>query len=278
MVYNEEALLPIWARHYARQVGADQCYVVDHGSSGKISLPPGVNLLRIPRSPHDDERRAEFISEFARGLLRYYDWVIYTDVDELILADPQLYRDLPSFTASADVPQTVTAIGFDIQHVPALELPLDPDRPVGQQRGWARFTSAMCKPVLTTRPVTWSPGFHCCEYPPVFSHLYLFHLHWADLTVGLDRQRKTRAMPWAGDQFGNHQRVADADWLGLFGGMADLPRTREIVFDSEAPPLCSWLEKTVDSHLGRAEHMFNIDLGLNAAELWPIPPYFRAKL
>ncbi len=69
--------------------------------------------------------------------------------------------------------------------------------PVGGQRGWVRFTSAMCKPVLTRTPVAWAPGFHSSDQPlalrdavPVPPALGRPHL-------GLERLRKTRAMPWA---------------------------------------------------------------------------------
>ncbi len=121
MAYNEAVLLPVWARHYARQVGADQCYVVDHGSTDPIVLPAGMNTLRLPRSAHDDLRRARFVSDLAQTLLNYYDWVIHTDVDELVLADPWKFRDLSTFCETVEQPGTVTAIGFDIQHVPSSE-------------------------------------------------------------------------------------------------------------------------------------------------------------
>jgi hypothetical protein len=277
MAYNETVLLPIWARHYARQVGADQCYVVDHGSMSKPLLPSGMNSVRIPRSPHDDERRAAFIADLTTSLLRYYDWVIYTDVDELVLADPAIFRDIPTFCAATAV-DTVTAIGFDIQHIPSLEPALDFGQPIGRQRSWVRFTSAMCKPVLTRQSLAWAPGFHSSEHPIAFSNLYLFHLHWADLALGLERARKTRDMAWAGDQFGGHQRITDAAWMTLFQGMADLPRAGDVVIDPSRSPAQDWLERTRRSSEERAGQTFGIDLGINAAELWPIPPHFRARL
>ena len=278
MVYNESVLSPVWARHYARQVGADHCYVVDHGSTETIALPRGVNILRLPRSPHDDERRAGFVSDLTRALLRYYDWVLYTDVDELVLADPSRFRDLPSFCASSEAANTVTAVGFDIQQVPELEPALDGSRPIGSQRGWVRFTSAMCKPVLTKQALDWSPGFHSCQYPPTFSSLYMFHLHWADRTLGLARLGKTRHMSWADDQFGAHQRVTDMAWLELFDGMADLPRRQDVVFDANTSPLQEWLQRTAQSSGDRGGQTFGIDLSLNAPELWPIPSHFRDRL
>ena len=278
MVYNESILLPIWARHYARQVGADYCYVVDHGSTDPIILPPGVNTIRLPRSAHNDERRAAFISTLASSLLSYYDWVLYTDVDELLLADPNEFSDLSCYCSSLKTTETVTAIGFDVQHIPDLEPPLAPDKPVGCQRGWARFTSAMCKPLLTSRPITWTPGFHCSEFPLVFDKLYLFHLHWADCSLGLDRVRKTRLMPWECHQFGGHQRVTDNAWLELFHGMANLPKRSIEDFDSERPDLQRWLQRTLESSKPGEEERFTLDLAINANELWPIPSHFRARL
>ena len=278
MAYNEAVLLPIWARHYARQVGADHCHVIDHGSTDPVTLPPGMNRLRLPRSPHDDERRAAFVSDLTTALLRYYDWVLYTDVDELVLADPLYFRDLPNFCASVASAVSITAVGLDVQHVPAIETPLDPQRTIGAQRSWVRFTSAMCKPVLTRQPLRWSPGFHSSEHPLAFAGLYLFHLHWADLALGLERLQKTRQMSWADDQFGHHQRVANAAWLALFRGMADLPRRDSIDFDPEADPLREWLQRTTASTQDRAGEMFGIDLALNAPELWSIPAHFRDRL
>jgi hypothetical protein len=277
MSYNEGAYLPLWGKHYARQVGADHCYVVDHGSTETLVLPPGVNVIRIPRSPHDDLKRALFISSLVEGLLEYYDWVVHTDVDELVLADPTQFNDLPSFCLRLQS-DTVTAIGLDVQHVPALEPAMDTRRPLGLQRNWVRFTSAMCKPVLTRKPLVWSPGFHSADTKISFSKLYLFHLHWADATIGIQRLEKTRTMPWRSHAFGAHQRVEDALWTQTFNGMAAFDRREEISFDPDQAPLAPWLQRTAASSIGRERDPYAIDLHINAAELWAIPPAFRTRL
>ncbi len=276
MAYNETALLPIWARHYARQAGPDHCYVVDHGSTEPISVPPGVNVVRLPRSAHDDVRRARFISKLLCGLLEYYDWVIYTDVDELVLADPERYSNLQQFCAHAKH-RTINAIGFDVQHVPLLEAPLNLDQPVGQQRGWVRFTSAMCKPVLTCQPLDWTAGFHGSNQEPAFSDVCLFHLHWADRDIGLNRLAKTRVMPWSDDASGCHQRIDDTAWAALFDGMARLPRSGPVQFNASHQPVSHWIQQTIDSrsHEGGVKEF---SLTVNAPELWPIPSHFRARL
>ena len=277
MAYNEPALLPIWARHYARQIGADYCYVVDHGSSEAVELPPGVNRLRLPRSDHDEERRARFISNLTGTLLDYYDWVLHSEVDELVLADPRHFATLPAYCATA-LADTVSAVGVDVQHVPALERALDPARPIGSQRSWGRFTSAMCKPVLSSKPIRWAPGFHCSDQKLVFGPLYLFHLHWADRDLGLRRLAKTRGMPWAGGTFAAHERLDDAHWLAVFDALAAMPRAGPLDFDPTAAPVRDWLRRVSDSSVGRERDTYRIDLGINAGQLWPIPDGFRARL
>lgn len=277
MAFNETVFLPIWARHYARQVGADHCYVVDHGSTEPIIVPPGVNTLRIPRSPHDDAKRADFIAALVTGLLHYYDWVIHTDVDEIALADPGRYTDLPALCA-ATPGDTVSAIGLDVQHVPMLEADLDAGRPVGQQRGWVRFTSAMCKPILTRRTLKWAPGFHSADTTLDFGELYLFHLHWADQAIGLQRLAKTRTMPWGDPRSGDHQRLSDGQWTALFQGMAVLPRVEDCAFEPDAAPMADWLDRTRASFRIQDGEPAAVGLNINAAELWAIPSRFRARL
>ena len=269
-------MLPIWGRHYARQVGADHCYVIDHGSTEIISVPLGVNIVRIPRSSHDDTRRAHFISKLSASLLEYYDWIIHTDVDELVIANPRRYRFLPDFCSKAS-DKTISAIGLDVQHVPSLESSLEPSQPIGQQRGWSRFTSAMCKPVLTCQPINWTAGFHSSDHASAFADLYLFHLHWADRNVGLQRLEKTRIMPWGDQESGLHQRITDTAWTTLFDGMADLPRRGPVQLDLSCPPVSDWIERTINAQV--QEGRFKVpDFSVSAAELWPIPSHFRARL
>ena len=277
MAYNEPVLLPVWARHYARQVGADYCYVVDHGSTQPLDLPAAINRLRLPRSAHDEPRRARFMSDLATTLLGYYDWVLHTEIDELVLADPNHFPNIAAFCETA-LGGTVSAIGFDVQHVPMVEAAFDPARSVGSQRGWARFTSALCKPVLTRQPLTWSPGFHCSNHPLAFAPLYLFHLHWADRELGLQRLARTRAMAWADSTYAAHERIGDQNWLEVFDAMAGLPRVGAIEFDTAAAPIRDYLRRVSDSAIGRERDTYRFDLAVNADQLWSIPDSFRAKL
>jgi exoribonuclease II len=65
IAYNEDVLLPLWVRYYARQFGEESCYVIDHGSDDESTKNLGqINVVRIPRSPMHDKKKAKFISNF----------------------------------------------------------------------------------------------------------------------------------------------------------------------------------------------------------------------
>ena len=278
MAYNEPIYAPIWLRHYARQVGAAHCYVIDHGSDdGSLDTLGVTSVLRLPRSPQDDPRRARFLSGFCAALLQWYDAVLYADIDELLVADPAQHRDLAAYAASMPA-EVITAIGLDVQHLPGEEAGFDPVRSVGEQRRWARFNSAMCKPALIRRPVAWAPGFHCADVPPVFDRLYLFHLRYFDLGLGLARLAKTRTMPWAVPGAGSHQRMDDAAWSAMVRAIAGLPRLAGVPFDPALPPIAVCLDALRASMAGREGQTYRYDLNISPDALWEIPARFRTAV
>ncbi len=279
MVYDEPIFLPLWVRHYCAQVAPGHLYVVDHGSDDGSTDPArlvaGLNVVRIPRSPQDDDRRCRFISDFCAALLSWYESVIYVDVDEILVADPALHASLADYAAALDPQAVIAAIGLDVVHSPDDEPALDWSRPVSLQRHWLRFTSAMCKPVLIRRPVRWAPGFHNIDAPPRFDELFLFHLRYADLQSGLTRLTRTRRQAWISAEAGSHQRMADTAWRDMLLGMAALPRQANRTLGLDDPALRSWLARVVQSAATREHELYRIDLHLSGDALWRLPERFR---
>jgi hypothetical protein len=275
MVYNDPVYLKIWVDYYSRQLGARNLYVVDHGSDdGSTDDLGAVNVLRIPRSPQDDPRRAKFLSTFCASLLVWHDCVLHCDVDEILVPDPRHATDLRSFCAGVSAP-VLNAIGLNVIHRLGRETPYDPTRNVLAQRGWVFRSSSMCKPALIRRPVQWAPGFHSADAPACFDHLYLFHLRWFDLDIALSRMAKTRAMPWQHKDAGAHQRLADEELVRQFYGFANLaPDERELAADQ--PPVSEFIEAVLRSQIGRERDMFRISLDIWPTSLWRVPERFRA--
>ncbi len=244
MVYNEGRQLKRWADYYAGQLGPSSLFVIDHGSDdGSLDALEGVNRLAVPRSEFDDFKRTEFVNDLQRTLLRFFDVVIYTDCDEMIVADPAKFDNLRAFVETMPS-EHARPIGLDIAHITDMEPELDPLRPILSQRRFCRFRSAWCKPLITKSPLRWNIGFHACDKPvPANSDLYLFHTKYADREAALRRLAVTRSLEWPEvaiqHSWGAHQRVSDERMLEAgFKYPADLLRYqgegREFKFDDEA--------------------------------------------
>ncbi len=227
IAYNEPDFLPIWIRHFAAQVGPEHCYVVDHGSDdGSTDGIDSINLVRVPRSPCDDDQQARFISTFCSSLLEFYDFVIHTDVDEILVADPKLYSSLSEYCQSC-THDVVTAVGYNVVHS-GEEPSLDAAGKVLEQRKWMYFLASMCKPAVTRRPIQWCGGFHRASgVEPRFDDLHLFHLRFFDRDIGLRRLARTRTQPRNNMEIGWWQRVSDEECLQMHTRYDNLPRNAE---------------------------------------------------
>jgi hypothetical protein len=222
MVYNEPDFLPVWAAHYRAAVGANHCYVIDHGSDdGSIGRSPQFNVKWAARSPLDEVWRANLVSDVCAGLLDRYDAVAYTDVDELLVPDRRRFDSLVDLSVAAEA-DVLTAFGTNMLEVGG-DAPIDFARPITAQRRWTRPFSSLCKPALIRRPVRWSPGFHVADAPHCFGGLYLFHIAYVDHRITARRQAKRRLVPRSPGH-GAHHDTAPDDMVRLMTACAALPR------------------------------------------------------
>jgi glycosyltransferase involved in cell wall biosynthesis len=221
-VYNESFNLPIWLNYYGRQVGIENCIVIDHGSDdGSTEDLHGASRIRIPRVPFDDNTRADVISSIANSMLRFYDAVLYADSDEIIVADPGRYANLVEFCQSMPGPVATTK-GLNVLHRIDLEAPIVSARPILGQRSYVQFVSPMCKTAIVKKPISWGGGFHSSNHPPSFSSLYMFHLRWADLGECLKRLSITRNVTFSDPRMGTHQRLNYPDYVNIFQRYASM--------------------------------------------------------
>jgi hypothetical protein len=211
MVYNERVNLPIWIRHYSAHCPGAALFVIDHGSDdGSTQGLPGINLIPLPRTPFDDQTRTEFVTDFQHALLRFYDIVIYTDCDEMLVADPRDHVSLASFLAATGS-EVIAPTGLLLLHLPGIEPPIDPSAPILGQRRYVEFRAGMCKPSIARVQLHWTPGFHSCDRMPDYrTDLYQFHLVAMDADVARGRWQLTRTMEWSeralSHGFAPHQR------------------------------------------------------------------------
>ena len=194
MAYNESTMLPLWLRHYDRQLGAENCYVLDHGSDDGSTMAIPANRIRLPRTPLDEWARVNTIRDFCASLFIGFKCVLFTDTDELVVADPDVASSLSDYIASRDVPPVLDLFGADVRHVEG-EAPIDLQRPISLQRGYIRSISSLCKATLISKRTDWHIGFHCVvhHHRPKFGDLFLFHLAHCDNDILFERQKKRNA-------------------------------------------------------------------------------------
>jgi hypothetical protein len=229
MVYNDSVNLPIWLEYYGRNFGPENLLILDHGSTDGSTRDLALyNHMRIPRDEFNEGVRCKLVNSIQQGLQPYYDMILFSDCDEIIVPDPHKYSSLLDYLdyfVASDM-LSVSPLGLNVVHMPEIEPDFVPGKPVLDQRKYVWFSSHYCKPLLVKVPVTWNLGFHgctgchCAVRPHVDSDLYLFHLKNIDKAASLKRLEITRNMKWAGfdinTNIGEHQRFDDARYIDFF--------------------------------------------------------------
>ena len=182
MVWRDHWLLEKWIAYNSTHVPKSNLYVINHGGDPKITkIADGCNVINIPRDgvPMNFDRiRWDLIGNLAAGLLGFYDRVVCTDVDELLIyvGEGGLVRHL----VSKPVADNITAIG-------ALGLNLLPSdngdaqaEALMAQHPDALVSGKYSKPCVVDKPSKFSNGAHGLlgtdfELDP---DLLLIHLHY----------------------------------------------------------------------------------------------------
>lgn len=265
-VYNEAFNLPIWLRYYSTQIGAENCIVVDHGSDdGSTARIEPSGIIRLPRGKFDDHARARTISGIASSLLNFYDFVIYSDCDEMLVADPRAFRNLAEYCQAMTHP-AVTAVGFNVVHVLNREDPVSIGSPLLAQRRFVQFVSPMCKTLLTRRPITWGGGFHSSNHPPLFDQLFLLHLRWCDMGQCLSRLSTTRKIEFRDSVAGKHQRSDYLDYVRRFTDLSEMPISESFDFGS--------LLETLKSSVEEKDGLYRFNRDVRSSQLYSLPEEF----
>ena len=143
-------------------------------------------------------------------MLEYYDAVIYTDCDEIIVPDPARYTSLRQYIETKDF-EYVTCVGLNLHHVLTQEPPLDFGRPILSQRKFAVFRVPTCKTAISRVLMEWLPGFHVCTRPPrIDPELFLFHTRFMNYATSIERHLFYLQIEWSEQSlaanFGAHAR------------------------------------------------------------------------
>ncbi len=248
MARDEAEMLPRWVSHYSEQVGIENLVVLDDNSTDSSTDDLGCTVHRLPQLPGPgyEGARMQLVSGLASGFLALYDFVVFVDADEFLVADPTRHADLPSFLATRRDREVVAPMTLNVVHVPSLEEPLQADQPVLGQRRFAKFTPIMCKPQIKQVPAPWKWASHGIEAPfEVDTELYMLHLKFADRDALRRVAAHRRALVEADGRAHKSSWSRDAEeMVGVLDrAVADVDPERVPEFDPAAVDLTGIVER-----------------------------------
>jgi hypothetical protein len=195
---DEPKFLPLWINYYRRYFDESDIYVLDNGGCanmdayGDTQVRELVNVVPV-RNPvaFDHDWLCAVVAKFQHFLLKSYDSVLFTEVDEFVAAPAD--RDLRRFIDGNRMP-FVRCTGINVVHESG-EPALDWDAPILPQRGAGYLSRDYSKALLAREPVEWIHGFHQIKghNPPPIREFLLIHLQRVDHDYCLERRKARQA-------------------------------------------------------------------------------------
>jgi hypothetical protein len=179
-VYNEGKMLSFWERYYGNHFGYENLFVIDDGSDdGSIALlNDKTNVIRIPKGDLDHWNMSEYCGYFQRFLLKRYAWVINTDCDEMLVTEQPFHDLMATLPVGIYCPELAISAVHDLRN----EADFDFSGSVCAQRSvFVKEKDMFRKPMLSSVPTTWWPGFHYCAEPSsMLPQMWMVHLRYID--------------------------------------------------------------------------------------------------
>lgn len=180
-VKNGHQMIQIWYRYYSQFFADEDIYLLDIGGTDGSIADFGCNIIKADTLDYSKKKylsKSRALSNnFKTELLKKYQYIIYSDYDEIIYHPEGLDTYLASLSTDS-----ISCSGYEIYQTPE-ETTLDFQRPVLSQRSsWFKW-DLYNKPLITKIDFEWGTGFHSIvdrPSPPVDPNLLLIHLHKID--------------------------------------------------------------------------------------------------
>lgn len=205
--HNENFYLPIWCKWYRETFEPQDMYILAHN--------PDIEMVKMCERARKDGFNIEYlftdeifnhdwlnsiVHAKQRELLEKYDYVMYTDCDELVAPDNMT---LAEFIDTA-TEQAYRCDGWELQEKKMY-------RSIG-----------FCKTLLTRIPLTYVHGYH--QSTPSFSvndHLKLYHIHKINYDEAWARNQRVSQEKWdahaLANGLGTHNHISGEqdfkDWF-----------------------------------------------------------------
>lgn len=212
IVQNEDVFSRIWVDYYSQFFDKQNMYVLNHDSTTAQSLKhledfkaEGVNVVDVHNKVSFDHTWLKnTVQKFQSNLLQKYKVVLFAEADEIITINPiNMHPRLDDYIIDRfkdGERRCIRCIGFNIQHDPETEDPIDLGKPLLKQRSKWRRTYMFDKPLISNYPINWHIGYHWIEgntKQPVDKHLILVHLHKLDYEMCKKKHTEQSKRNWS---------------------------------------------------------------------------------
>lgn len=192
VVKNEKLFMPIWYSYYSKFFYKEDIYILDNNTDDGSLDSIDCNITKI-QSEFDLDYRllTTEVTKFQQTLLKEYQYVVYTDIDEIIfnIIEPDLRKYISSLLKNKTTHVTCTA--FEIYHdIENGECNYNSEKKILDQRNlWFRYPF-YDKTLISSVPCSWVVGFHHTTNlaPNQDPNLVLLHLHRFDYNSHRDRK------------------------------------------------------------------------------------------
>lgn len=228
---DETDALRLWLEHYRTYAPTAQLYVLDHDSVGDAAellidaQANGVVVVPVKhKTSFDYDWLTRVVEDFQGFLLRSYDCVGFSEVDELLWPSPESGAVTLETFLSADPSTFFRATGWCVVHHHPEEPAMDWTKPFLMQRQHWYIAQRYSKICFARQRVYWKNGFHAAYNVPAAlppnEQLLCLHLHQADFATVLRRHQRNAGRVWDArfrhaDQ-GIHQRLENPDDLARY--------------------------------------------------------------
>jgi hypothetical protein len=185
MCANDHFWLQKWIEHNSQYVEKKySLYVILDGEDEDArDIAAGCSVIVVPKfgGGSFEARRMRMIHSYVNGLLRYYDVVVFNDVDEFLCIDPSSGSDLVDrLLKPVKQCKVVSPIGVELLFQDEDD-DIDLEKPLLSQRQLGFLNSGYCKPCMFYQPVERGNQHVIRGEPWVFdTDIYLFHCRYID--------------------------------------------------------------------------------------------------
>jgi len=146
----------------------------------KLELVDTGELLK-----HDWGATTKLLNDMQEELLRDYDLILFADVDEIIVPDPDVYKDLGEYLDRMSQP-SARCTGYNVVEMDG-DADLDLSKPILSQRSmWSR-DEMYDKTIAITKPTVYLNNHHTAGEVAPDPNLVMLHLRDADIKRAKER-------------------------------------------------------------------------------------------